>query len=446
MMPNIQEFTIDRLAAQGDGAATTADGNIFMPFVLPGERVRAEISEGRACVVEILQPSPDRIAPICRHFTRCGGCATQHMAASAEQAWKTDLVATAMSQQRVFDPSALGGSFGDDALESSASDSTEIKAKTRVASSIQPIVASPIGTRRRAVFAARRTKSGAILGFHEQRSHEIVDLAECPILSPQIASRLDALRDLIAPMLSRSGEARMTVTLADNGVDVVLEDTKPELSFDDRAKIADLARAARIIRLTVKGEIIFATGEPQLKFGRVNVTPAPGVFLQAVPAVELRMTEIILSAVGKSKRVADLFSGLGTFSFPLAERAEVLAVDGDKASIACLIQAVKRSQGIKPVTAKVRDLFREPLSAKELETFDAVVFDPPRAGADAQCRMIAKSKVPIVVAVSCAPATLARDLKTLIAGGYVLQSITPIDQFVFSPHVEAIAVLRRPKR
>lgn len=438
-MSDTQDLIIDRLAAQGDGVASTPDGNVFLPFVLPGEQVRAHIGEGRAQLLEILQPSPDRIAPICRHFTRCGGCAFQHMAASAEQAWKTGLVATAMSQQRVFDPAA--------AVDASADDATaEVKAKTRIAASIQPIVASPPGTRRRAVFAARRTKSGAILGFHEQRSHDLVDLAECPILSPQIASRLEGLRALIAPFLSRSGEARMTVTLADNGVDVVLDDTKPDLSLDDRTKITELARAARIIRLTVKGEIVFATGEPQLKFGRVNVTPAPGVFLQAVPAVEARMTEIILAAVGKSKRVADLFSGLGTFSFPLAERAEVLAVDGDKASIACLIQAVKRAQNIKPVTGKVRDLFQEPLSAKELEPFDAVVFDPPRAGADAQARMIAKSKVPIVVAVSCAPSTLARDLKTLIAGGYVLQSITPIDQFVFSPHVEAIAILKRPKR
>ena len=437
-MSDIEVLTIDRLAAQGDGVANSPGGNVFLPFVLPGERVRAQISEGRASVVEILESSPDRIAPICRHFTRCGGCATQHMAASAERAWKTDLVATAMSQQRVFDSASVA--------EASADDAADVKAKTRVASSIQPIIASSPGTRRRAVFAARRTKSGAILGFHEQRSHDIVDLAECPILSPQIASRLDALRALIMPLLSRSGEARMTVTLADNGVDVVLDDTKPELTFEERATIADLARAARIIRLTVKGEIIFATGEPQLKFGRVNVTPAPGVFLQAVPEVEARMTDIILAAIGKSKRVADLFSGLGTFSFPLAERAEVLAVDGDKASIACLTQAVKRAQGIKPVTGKVRDLFQEPLSAKELETFDAVVFDPPRAGADAQSRMIAKSKVPIVVAVSCAPSTLARDLKTLMAGGYVLQSITPIDQFVFSPHVEAIAILKRPKR
>lgn len=437
-MSDIEVLTIDRLAAQGDGVASSPGGNVFLPFVLPGERVRAQISEGRASVVEILEFSPDRIAPICRHFTRCGGCATQHMAAATERAWKTDLVATALSQQRVFDSASVA--------EASADDAADVKAKTRVASSIQPIIASSPGTRRRAVFAARRTKSGAILGFHEQRSHDIVDLAECPILSPQIASRLNALHALITPLLSRSGEARMTVTLADNGVDVVLEDTKPELTFDDRATIADLARAARIIRLTVKGEIIFATGEPQLKFGRVNVTPAPGVFLQAVPEVEARMTDIILAAVGKSKRVADLFSGLGTFSFPLAERAEVLAVDGDKASIACLTQAVKRAQGIKPVTGKVRDLFQEPLSAKELETFDAVVFDPPRAGADAQSRMIAKSKVPIVVAVSCAPSTLARDLKTLMAGGYVLQSITPIDQFLFSPHVEAIAILKRPKR
>jgi len=435
-MPTLTELTIARLGAHGDGVAPSLDGHVFLPFVLPGERVTAHVAGERGQLVDILDASPDRIAPVCRHFTQCGGCLTQHMAAPAEQAWKTDLVATALSQQRIF---AADAGLSDEDL-------ADTKAKSRSAPLVAAIISTPIGTRRRAVFAARRTKSGAVFGFHELRSHDIVDLAECPILDPQITSRIEALRALVGPLLSRSGEARITVTLTHNGIDVVMEDTKPELTFDDRASITRLASAARILRLTVKGETIFETDRPQLRFGKALVTPQPGVFLQAVPQVEQAMTEVILAAVGKAKRVADLFCGLGTFSFPLADRAEVLAVDGDKAAIAALTDAVKHTQGIKPITTKVRDLFREPLSAKELEPFDAVVFDPPRAGADAQARMIAKSKVPVVVAVSCSPSTLARDLRTLIDGGYVLQSVTPIDQFVFSAHIEAIAVLRRPKR
>lgn len=435
-MPTLTEMTITRLGAHGDGVAQSPGGQVFLPFVLPGERVMANVDGDRGQLVEVIEASPDRVAPICRHFTQCGGCLTQHMAAAAEQAWKTDLLATALSQQRIFAPGAT--------LD--ADDPAETKAKSRSAPLVEPIVSTPPGTRRRAVFAARRTKSGAVFGFHELRAHDIVDLAECPILDPQIASRIEALRLLVAPLLSRSGEARITVTLTHNGIDVVMEDTKPELTFDDRAAVTRLASAAKILRLTVKGETVFETDRPQLRFGKALVTPQPGVFLQAVPQVEEAMTALILAAVGKAKRVADLFSGLGTFTFPLADRAEVLAVDGDKAAIAALTDAVKHTQGIKPVTGKVRDLFREPLSAKELEPFDAVVFDPPRAGADAQARMIAKSKVPIVVAVSCSPSTMARDLKILIDGGYVLQSVTPIDQFVFSPHVEAIAVLKRPKR
>lgn len=409
------DLTIDRLGAQADGMAELEGGSVFVPYTLVGERVRASVQDGRGRLISVLTPSPDRVAPLCRHFTHCGGCATQHMAPAVEHAWKIALVATAFSLQGL----------------------TPVMA---------PIITVGPGCRRRAVFTARRTKSGAVFGFHAPRSHDIVNLAECPILSPAIASRIPALRALALGLLSRSGEARLTVVETGTGIDVAVEDAKPELSFDDRAKLSLLARAARIIRLSLGLETIYADGEPLLTFGRARVAPQPGVFLQAVPAIEARMSEIIVAAAGKSKRVADLFSGLGTFTFPLAERAEVLAVDSDRRAIAALDQAAKRAQGLKPITTKVRDLFREPLSVKELEPFDAVVFDPPRAGADAQAARIAKSKVKIAVAVSCAPATLARDVRTLVEGGFVLETVTPIDQFVFSPHVEAIAVLRRPKR
>lgn len=414
-MTDTLQLAIARLGAQADGIAETPEGPVYVPYALPGERVRAAITGNRGSLVEILAASPDRIAPLCRHFTACGGCATQHMAAGAEQHWKSGLVATAFSQQRV-----------------------EVL--------LRPMLTAKPGSRRRAVFTARRTKAGAVFGFHAPQSHDIVDLAECPILAPAIAERISALRALVAPLLSRAGEARVTVTHADNGIDVAIEDAKPELTVEVRGAIADFARRARIIRLSIGGETVFESAEPHLRFGTADVVPPPGVFLQAVPDVEAAMRDIILAAAGKAKRVADLFCGAGTFSLPLAARAELLAVDSDKRAIAALVEATRKTQGLKPLATRVRDLFREPLSAKELELFDTVVFDPPRAGGDAQARMIAKSKVKTVVAVSCAPGTLARDVRTMIEGGYVLESVTPIDQFLFSPHVEAIAVLRRPKR
>ena len=414
-MTETHELTIARLGGQADGIADTPDGPVYVPYALAGERVRAAVSGQRGTLVEVLAPSPERVTPVCRHFTVCGGCASQHMTREAEQRWKRELVAIAFSHQRSDAP-------------------------------LQPLVAAPLRSRRRAVFTARRTKSGAVFGFHAPQAHEIVDLAECPILAPGIADRIPALRALVAPLLSRSGEARITVTHAGNGIDVAVEDAKPELTIETRGVISELARAARVIRLSIGGETVYESAAPLLRFGLANVVPPPGVFLQAVPEVEAAMTALIVAATGKSKRVADLFSGVGTFSLPLAQRADVLAVDTDSAALAALINATRNTQGLKPVTTKMRDLFVEPLSAKELEPFDTVVFDPPRAGADAQARMIAKSKVRTVVAVSCAPGTLARDVRTLIDGGYVLESVTPIDQFLFSPHVEAIAVLRRPKR
>ena len=412
---DLQELTVTRLGGLADGVAETADGPIFVTYVLAGERISATVTGQRGTLVEVITANPDRVAPLCQHFTACGGCATQHMARSAEAEWKHALVATAFSQQRI-------------------------------AATVLPLITTAPGTRRRAVFAARRTKSASVFGFHAAQSHEIIDLAECPILSAEISSRLPDLRALVTPLLSRSGEARITVTAADNGIDASIENAKPELTLDARGTIAELARAARVIRLSIGGETVFESGAPHLRFGIADVVPPPGVFLQAVPDVEARITELIVSSVGKAKRVVDLFSGIGTFSLPLASRAEVLAVDNDKRALAALNEATRRTQGLKPITTKHRDLFREPLSAKELEPFDAVVFDPPRAGADAQARMIAKTKVKTVIAISCAPGTLARDVKTLIDGGYVLESVTPIDQFLFSPHVEAIAILRRPKR
>ena len=208
--------------------------------------------------------------------------------------------------------------------------------------------------------------------------------------------------------------------------------------------VAALDGLSGIVRFSYAGDVIYQRDLPRIAMGRASVVVPAGVFLQASGLAERTMAALITGALGKKvRRVADLFAGVGAFTFPLAERQSVLAVDSDGDALAALRLAARGADGLKPIETKLRDLFREPLSRKELEGFDAVVFDPPRAGAKAQAEMIAKSKVPLAVAVSCNPATLARDVRILMDGGFRLQSLTPVDQFVYTAHVEAVAVLAR---
>ncbi len=424
------ELEIVRLGAQGDGVAEGPAGPVFVPYTLPGERVRAEVAGERGRLVEVLSPSPDRIAPACRHFGKCGGCALQHMKPEAYRDMKAELIRLGLAQRGLT-------------------------------ADIAPLIDVGHGARRRAVMAARRVGavgtgqpkrpdnkpgSGVLLGFHEAASHTLVPVLECPVLSPRIVAALPGLAELVAPLQSRSGETRLAVLAAENGLDVTVDDVSTKLEPDLRAALARSASALGLVRLSVNREPVFTAAEPFVSCGRAEVAPPPGTFLQASREAEAAMARLGIEAMPKKlKRVADLFAGLGAFTFPLAERAAVLAVDSDKASIAALASAARHTQGVKPIETRVRDLFREPLSRKELEGFDAVVFDPPRAGAEAQAGTLAKSAVPTVVAVSCSPATLARDLRILVDGGYRIERVTPIDQFLYSPHVEAVAVLRRNK-
>jgi 23S rRNA (uracil1939-C5)-methyltransferase len=412
-MDETRELVIARLGAQADGIAETADGPVYVPFALPGERVRAAVGEGgRARLLEVLQPAADRVRAPCRHFGMCGGCALQHLDEGAIRAWKREQVRVAFAQRGM-------------------------------AADVEPTVAIA-GGRRRAVFAARRRGSGVVLGFHAARGHEIVGLSECPVLVPEIVAALPALLRLAEPLLPREAEARIIVLAADNGLDVAVEDTPAGVAAEARARLARAAAEAGVLRVSVGGEPVYAAGVPVLRFGTALVEPPPGAFVQAVAEAEAAIAARVLGVLPKkAKRVADLFCGLGAFAFPLARRAEVLAVDGDGAAMAALAAAARRTQGIKRIETRVRDLFREPLGRTELAGFDAVVLDPPRAGAAAQAARLAAAKVPIVVAVSCNPATLARDARLLVDGGYRLTSVTPIDQFRYSAHVEAVAVFRR---
>jgi 23S rRNA (uracil1939-C5)-methyltransferase len=400
------------VGAQGDGVAQVDGAQLFVPFTLAAERIRIEIDEsGKARSVEILQASDDRVAPVCRHFGHCGGCALQHLKAAAYRNWKRDQVSAAFRSRNIDAP------VGE--------------------------LVSPTGGRRRAVMSARNSSKGITFGFHAAGSHDLVDVIECPVLEPSIVASLPKLRALIAPLLPRREAARVTVTAVDPGLDVALEGIEKALTPALRSALAQDAAAMRLARVSVGGETVYEAFPASLKFGAAHVVVPPGVFIQAVAEAERAIAARILEALDKTKSVVELFSGVGAFTFPIAAKSRVAAIDSDAGAIEALLQSARRSTGLKPITALRRDLFREPLSALELNEHEAIVFDPPRAGAEAQAHRIAKCKVKTVVAVSCNPATLARDARILIDGGYKLEDVTPIDQFRYSPHIEAVAVFRR---
>lgn len=409
-------LTIARLGAQGDGIADTATGPVFVPFALPGERVNAAIGAKRADLVAVLEPSPLRVEPACRHFGTCGGCAMQHLEDSAYRAWKRGLLV--------------------DALRARGIDAE-----------VEDMVPCPPGSRRRAALTARRTEKGAVLGFNAALSHHIVDMEECPVLKPSIVARLDRLRDVAGLIARVSQPFRLLVTQTASGLDIAAEGGG---TLEGTARQAAISFCLQngIARLSVDGEIVVEPKKPVVMMaGDVAVSPPPGGFLQAVEAAEETMAGIVADHLGKAKRVADLFAGSGAFALRLARQSEVHAVEGDAAALDALDRAARFASGMRKVTVEKRDLFRRPLTFKELDaSFDGLVFDPPRAGAEEQARQIARSAVPRVAAVSCNPVTLARDLAILLAGGYLLRKVVPVDQFRWSPHLEAVALLEKPKK
>ena len=405
-------FTIARLGSQGDGIAETDSGELFIPFTLPGETVTAAREKDRATLMSVLEASPLRIDPACRHFTECGGCAIQHLQVDAYRQWKRDKVAH-----------ALRGIAGD----------------------IGALVPCAPATRRRVVFSARRTDAGMRLGFVRALSSEIIAIEECPISLPVIVAALGRLKALADLVCATTKSFHMTVTVTGSGLDVAVHDSGT-LGENQRRIASNFVLAEGLARLSIDGEIIVEPKKPVVLFGGVAVALPPGAFLQATEAAEQTMADLVGRHLSRAKKVADLFAGCGSFALRLAAKSEVHAVEGDAPALAALDRGFRFASGLKRVTSERRDLFRRPLTFKELNAFDGLVFDPPRAGAEDQSKQIARSDVPLVAAVSCNPATLARDLRILIDGGYTLKSVTPIDQFLWSPHVEAVALLEKPKR
>jgi 23S rRNA (uracil1939-C5)-methyltransferase len=409
------------MGGQGHAVAEWQGKRVFIPFALPGERVRATLQPAAgddylATTVEILETSPDRTTPPCAHFGTCGGCALQHWAEPAYRAWKLELVRQALGHRGLALPANLDQVF------------------------------VPHATRRRAEFAAAKRHGAVVVGFHAARSDAIVDQHECPILVPALAALVRPLRTALQDVL-REGAADILATETLTGFDLLIsaEQSPTPAQRTALARFASEHAIARVGWQAKRGtpEPIVLLRPPQVRFGDVLVDLPMPAFLQPSAEGEAALKSAVLAMIGKAKRIVELYAGCGTFTFDLARIGKVHAVEGGKPALAALEHAAKRAQLSHRITTEARDLERAPLTFQELKSYDAVVLDPPRAGAKAQSEMLAKSRVPKVVAVSCNPATFARDARALVDGGYELTAMTVMDQFIWSPHVELVAAFRR---
>ena len=389
-------LTVARLNTKGEGVI---EGHPPIPRVLPGEEVD---EDGR-----ILTPSTDRVKAPCRHYKSCGGCALQHASDEFVANWKTDVIRTGLAARGI---------------------ETEIR----------PIMTSPAQSRRRATLHGKRTKSGAMVGFFAAGSDTLIETPDCQLLHPDIMAAWDMLTKMTIFGASRKGVIGLEVTVTENGLDLNITGGKP-LSAPDLAEAAALARKFKLARLSWDGESGASRLPAVQQFGAAKVQPPPGAFLQATEHGQASLLDCVRQIVRDTKHVIDLFAGCGTFTLPLAHTAEVWALENDAALVDALDQGWRQAHGLKRVKAEARDLFRRPVLAEELRKTDAVVIDPPRAGAEAQSEELAKSDVPIIAAISCNPVTFARDAEILISGGYRLNWVQPVDQFRWSAHVELAA-------
>jgi 23S rRNA (uracil1939-C5)-methyltransferase len=404
-------LTIARLGHRGDGIADTPADPVYVPYALPGETVTVETvpdHPDRRHLLHVDTPSAERTAPICKHFTYCGGCALQHWSLAEYHTWKRGLV-------------------------------TEALARAGLNAPIEPLIDAHGEGRRRAVLHARRGPRDVLeVGFTAPRARQVVAIDACPILAPGLSGSIQAAWAIAEALKSTNKPLDIQVTATEQGLDTDLRGSGA-LSAERMTALARIADRHGFARLTRHGELVAQRAVPHISIGRAKVPLPPGAFLQATEEGEATLARLALAHAGKAKRVADLFAGVGTFALRLAERARVSGADSDDAAVKAMQRAAASARGLKPIETVTRDLLRRPMVASELKAFDAVVFDPPRQGAEAQAREIAQSAVPVVVAVSCDAASFARDAALLVGGGYTLVTVTPVDQFRYSHHVEIVA-------
>lgn len=405
-----ERLVISRLGHRGDGVADSDSGALYVPYTLPGETVVVEPVPGhpdRRHLLRVETASPERIAPICPHFGICGGCAVQHWSGERYRTWKRGLVVAALAQ-------------------------------AGLAAEVDDLIDAHGEGRRRAVFHARRgTRDILEVGFAALRSHDVVGIDRCPVLAPGLAGAIEAAWAIAEVLKPVAKPLDIQVTASDVGIDVDVRGSGP-LTTSHRVALAGVAETHKLARLTRHGEMVLQRAAPTIRIGRASLVLPPGAFLQATAEGEAVLARLVVAHVASAKAVADLFAGVGPFALRIAERARVTAADADEPALAALRRAAS-APGLKPVTTEARDLFRRPFAPQELKAFEAVVFDPPRQGAEAQARMLAEAAAPVIVGVSCNPATFARDARILVAGGYRLVRVTPVDQFRYTPHVELVA-------
>jgi 23S rRNA (uracil1939-C5)-methyltransferase len=406
-----ERLVIDHVGHHGDGVAFAGGGSLFVPYTLPGEAVEAEEVQGhpdRRRLLHIQNGSPQRIAPFCRYFGACGGCAIQHWQTGAYRAWKRQIVVDTLARAGI-------DCAVDDVMD-----------------------AHGAGRRRITVHARRGPGRELRTGFAAPHSHAIVAIERCPILDPALDGALDAARALAAALTPVDKPLDIQVTATDSGLDADVRGSGP-LRPTLIATLSRVAEQYRLARLTRHGEPVLLRTPPVVRMGTAQVTLPPGSFLQATAAGEEVLAKCVVEHCQGAKNIADLFCGVGPFALRLAATSGVVAFDSDPGAVEALQKAAASTPRLKPVKAGRRDLFRRPLMPQELRDFVAVVFDPPRQGAQAQVQQLAKSSVPLLVAVSCNAATFARDARILIDGGYRLGRVTPVDQFRHTPHVELVA-------
>ena len=408
----VERLTIDHVGHLGDGVAFAGSGTLYVPYTLGGETVEVAPVAGqhpdRRRLLQVDRASPERIAPICQHFGICGGCAVQHWESERYRAWKRNLV-------------------------------IETLAQAKIACEVHPLIdAHGRGRRRMTLHARLGTHDVLKVGYAAAGSHDIVPIDRCPILDPALDGALDAAWAIVEPLKPTGKPLDIQFTATDGGLDVDVRGSG-RLAPAMIATLSGVAEQHRLARLTRHGELVSLRNTPVITIGMAQVALPPGSFLQATVAGEEALAKLVSEHCKGAKRIADLFCGVGPIALRLATEARVSAFDGDAGSVAALQKAADTTPRLKPVKAETRDLFRRPLVVQELRDFDAVVFDPPRQGAQAQAQLLAAGKVGAIVAVSCNVATFARDARILIDGGYRIEGVSPVDQFRYSPHVELVA-------
>jgi 23S rRNA (uracil1939-C5)-methyltransferase len=412
----VERLRIDHVGHFGDGVAIVDGRSIYVPCTLGGEIVEVAPAIGhhpdRRRLVQVERASTERIEPFCQHFGTCGGCAIQHWQTGRYREWKRDLVVATLAQ---------GG----------------------IDCEVHPLIdAHGLGRRRMTLHARLGTHDVLRVGFAAANSHEIVPVDRCPILDPALSGALEAAWAIAEPLKPTGKPLDIQVTATDGGLDVDVRGSGP-LPAGLIATLSRVAERHSLARLTRHGELVLMRAPPTITVGPSTVTLPPGSFLQATLAGEETLAALVSNHCKGAKHIADLFCGVGPFALRLAAKSRVSAFDYDAASVSALQKAAASTNGLKPVKAEARDLFRRPFVPVELRDFDAVVFDPPRQGAQAQAQQLAAGKVKVVVAVSCNVATFARDARILIDGGYRIEAVTPVDQFRHTAHVELVARFQR---